>query len=224
LDRTALINAAELLERHYGRRAELPPGEWSSLVRVVLERGGTTDPVRDWMWTEETPLRAASETAQQSGSRVEEIATAAGFKSAQTKVLPALARWWLQNFGDIQAEADFRTHSLETWQHGLRSIRGVNGELADRILLVVGGLDVYPLDRGSQRIAARHGWMDLSADHEEWQAFFVGGLRDSGAAISDLSRWNVRVGREFCGVQPKCEKCPLKPLLPPRGPVPLSEE
>jgi endonuclease-3 related protein len=219
-----VLNAAELLERHYGRRVAFPPGDWSSLVGVVLEHGGTKSPAHDWSWLDETSLRGPNETAQQTGSRLEEIAAAAGLKSRQTKLLPGLARWWLQNFGDISAGADFRSHSLETWQRGLRAVRGVSWELADRILLVVGGLDVYPLDRGSQRIAARHGWMDLSAEYDEWQAFFVGGLRASGAAIADLSRWNLRVGREFCGVQPKCEKCPLQPLLPPRGPAPLSEE
>jgi endonuclease-3 related protein len=224
LDRKALTTAVEILERHYGRRVELPQGEWSSLVRVVLEPGGTKSPAHDWAWLDETPLRGPDETAQQTGSRVEEITAAAGRKSRQVKLLPGLARWWLQVFGDIPAGADFRRHSLETWQRGLRAVRGVSWELADRILLVVGGLEVYPLDRGSQRIAARHGWMDLSAQYEEWQSFFVSNLRESGAAIADSSHWNVRIGREFCGAQPKCDRCPLMPVLPPHGPVPLASE
>jgi endonuclease-3 related protein len=219
-----LMDAAKILERHYRRRAAWPHGEWLTLVRLVLGRRGSKRVESDWSWLEETPLRRARETAMQTGSQLDEIAVAAGFTSGPVKVLPALARWWLQNFDDADAGADFGKCPLESWQRELRGIRGVSWELADRLLLVVGGLAVYPLDRGSQRIAARHGWIDLSADYDEWQEFFVGGLRDSGVAFGDLSDWNSRVGREFCGAQPKCESCPLKDLLPEKGPIPLATE
>jgi endonuclease-3 related protein len=219
-----LADAAEVLRRHYGRRVALPPGKWITLVRLVVGRRGSKRGEPDWSWLEETPLRRPEETSLQTGSRLEEIAVEAGFKSSPVKVLPALAGWWLQNFGDADAGAEFGKRSLESWQRDLRAVRGVSWELADRILLVVGGLAVYPLDRGSQRIAARHGWIDLSAEYDEWQALFVGGLRDSGVAIADLSDWNARVGREFCGARPKCEACPLKELLPPQGPIPLATE
>jgi endonuclease III-like uncharacterized protein len=219
-----LMDAAEVLRRHYGRRVEWPPGEWLTLVRVVLERGGSPKSRRDWSWLEESPLRRPEEAALQQGSHLEEIAGAAGYKASQAKVLPPLAKWWLQNFGSAEAGADFGKRPLESWQRELRALGGVSWELADRILLVAGGLAVYPLDRGSQRIAARHGWIDLSADYDEWQAFFVGGSRDSGVALGDLSDWNSRAGRDFCGAQPKCDECPLMSLLPPRGPVPLATE
>jgi endonuclease III-like uncharacterized protein len=218
-----VVNAAELLGRHYGRRDDLrPPGEWLTLVRVVLERGRPNNGRRDWSWLEDSPLRGPGETALQTGSHLEEIVGATGLRANQAKVLPALAGWWLRNFGNAEAGVDFEKRSLESWQRDLRTVRGVGWELADRILLAVAGLAVYPLDRGSQRIAARHGWIDLSAEYGEWQALFVGGLRDSGVAVDDLSDWNSRVGREFCGAEPQCETCPLKGLLPEKGPVPLA--
>jgi len=219
-----LVEAARILGRHYGHRVELPAGEWLTLVRLVLARRGSKSDEPDWSWLEDTPLRRPGETVQQSGSRLEAFAVDAGFKSSPVKVLPALARWWLQNSDDAGAGPDFGKRPLESWQRDLRGIRGVSWELADRILLVVGGLAVYPLDRGSQRIAARHGWIDISADYDEWQAFFVGGPRDSGIPVEDLSDWNSRIGREFCGVEPQCETCPLKGMLPEKGPLPLTSE
>jgi endonuclease-3 related protein len=149
-------------------------------------------------------------------SLLQEIVDEAGLKESQAKALPALAAWWLRSFGNAEVGADFEKRSLESWQHDLRAVRGV--------LLTVGGLSVYPLDRGSLRIAARHGWMDMSAEYDEWQALFVGGLRYSGIGVDDLFDWNSRIGREFCGVEPQCETCPLKGLLPEQGPLPLTSE
>src|SRR5262245_45449315 len=220
---SSVVNAAELLERHYGTRDDVrPPGEWLTLVRVVLEHGRSMKIRRDWLWLEESSLRGPGETALQTASSLQEIVEEAVLKASHAKKLPALAEWWLRNFD--KACADFGTRPLNSWQRELRAVRGVNWELADRILLAVGGLAVYPLDRGSLRIAARHGWMDMSAEYDEWQALFVGGLRDSGVAIDDLSDWNSRVGRDFCGAEPQCETCPLKGLLPDRGPLPLTND
>jgi endonuclease-3 related protein len=219
-----VVHAAELLKRRFGRHDDVrPPGAWLTLVRVVLESGKSKIGRRDWSWLEESPLRGPGETALQTASRLEEIVGAAGLKAAQAKVLPALAEWWLRNFDD-DACADFGARPLESWQRELRAVRGVNWELADRILLAVGGLAVYPLDRGSLRIAARHGWIDMSAEYDEWQALFVGGLRDSGIAVDDLSDWNSRVAGEFCRAKPDCEACPLKGLLPAKGPLPLMSD
>ncbi len=97
-------------------------------------------------------------------------------------------------------------------------------ELADRILLFAGALPVYPLDRASLRIAARHGWMDITAEYEEWQTFFAHGNRDGEIELAQLSLWMARIGREFCGSRTDCDACPLHSLLPARGPVPLDGE
>ena len=137
-------------------------------------------------------------------------------------MLRGLAAWWEGHAADNGAP-DFQGRPLEAWQAELRAIRGVSWELADRILLFFGALNVYPLDRGSMRIAARHGWMDLAAEYDEWQSFFVGGLRDAQTGPADMSFWNTRVGRDFCGARANCEGCPLKELLPERGPVPLED-
>ncbi len=214
----ALIGAAHLLERHYGRRPDAgKPGVWSTLVRVVLERAGAAKKAADWSWIDETALRTPGETAECERSRLEDVLEEAGHRAAAASVLSALAKWWLRRFNGSDAPAEFAQRPLEIWQDELRAIRGVNWELADRILRVVGGLAVYPLDRGSMRIAGRHGWVEITAEYDDWQAYFVRGLHDSEINVADVSYWNVRLGRDFCGKQPKCEECPLKTLLPAGG-------
>ncbi len=65
MPRSVLIEAASLLTDHYGRLA--PPGragEWSTLVRVVLDQGRSAKKELDWSWLEEGPLASACDTAQ----------------------------------------------------------------------------------------------------------------------------------------------------------------
>jgi endonuclease III-like uncharacterized protein len=222
MPQSVLRSAADLLVRHYGPpRAARPVGEWLTLVEVVLEHGGSSKTVADWSWIDETPLRTPAETAAHKGPRLAELLEAAGRRTSHARVLPALAEWWIRSFGSHGALADFRQRPLEAWQQELRAIRGVSWELADRILLFAGSLAVYPLDRGSLRIGARHGWVEVSAEYDEWQGFFIGGLREVDGDVAEAALWIARLGKEFCGRRPKCEDCPLKSLLPARGPVVL---
>jgi endonuclease-3 related protein len=192
-------------------------------VRIVLESGRSARKPRDWSWIDDTRLAHPDDTLGQSVAGLAEDLEAAGYPVTKASVLMVLAQWWHQRIGDCDTGAAqvFATRSVESWQADLRDIPGVNWELADRILLCVGACSVYPLDRGSLRIAVRHGWMDLASDYEDWQAFFTTATRDGVLDLAQLSRWNSAAARDFCQTQPHCEECPLKPLLPARGVVPL---
>ena len=222
---STVVEAAGLLKRHYGSLPDFgTPGEWSTLVRVVLDRGNSTKKSRDWAWLDDSPLRTPGETAAHSKPLLEEVLGAAGHAASHAGVLHRLAEWWLLAIGESEAAKVLEQRSLEAWQNDLRAIRGVNWDLADRILLFVGGRAVYPLDRGSLRIAARHGWMEMTVEYDDWQVFFVAGLRDADVELAQFSRWSSRLGREFCGAKPKCDDCPLKAMLPARGPIPFDDE
>jgi endonuclease-3 related protein len=225
-----LTEAAALLTEHYGEQPlPGPPGEWLTLVRIVLEGGRTSRKALDVRLIEDSPLANPGDTLDQSVAVLAELLEAAKQPSAKAKTLHELARWWQRHFESaLPAGAEvvqiFGERSLEFWQRELREIPGVNWELADRILLFVGGHAVYPLDRGSLRIAARHGWVDVAADYEEWQSFFGSAARDGLLDLRQLSRWQLRVGHEFCKARPNCEECPLRSLLPARGVVEIGEE
>lgn len=220
-----LAISADLLRRHYGPPvAPGRPGEWTTLVRVVLEQGRPAKKVRDWSWLEDSPLRTADETIGLGISRLAEVLAVNLQPEGRARPLHGCAQWWQGNFSADDGPADFTQRPLEAWQTDLRAISGVTWEMADRILLAVGGLTVYPLDRGSLRIAARHGWVDAGSDYDEWQAFFTRGLEEAHASLSELAGWNAEVAHDYCRSEPQCNECPLKSLLPDRGPVPLESE
>lgn len=201
-----------------------PPGEWLTLVRVLLDRARVSRKQADWSWLADSPLRTPVDTAGLNAGRLAGVLESAGHAASQAGPLLALAQWWIETIGGDDACAVFQSLPLEHWQKQLRALRGVSWELADRILLFVGGREVYPLDRGSLRVAARHGWMDLEAEYDDWQAFFGSGLREATVDFGETALALARVGREFCKSRPNCEDCPLKSLLPARGPVPLDSE
>jgi endonuclease III len=219
-----LTVSTELLRQHYGAVPRpAPAGEWQTLVRVVLENRRQVKKPPDWSWLDESPLRTAEETLVLRASRLVEILEANHQAAGCARTLYGCANWWQQIFCKDAGPADFTQRSLESWQEELRAIPGVNWEMADRILLVVGRQAVYPLDRGSMRIVARHGWVATEADYDEWQTFFRRGLHDSHASLAELAHWSLSVGRDYCRSEPKCDECPLRSLLPERGPVQLSE-
>src|SRR4029077_15443517 len=123
---------------------------------------------RDWSWLDRSPLRTAEETAALGVSRLGEVLEEKDQSASKAGVLSGCALWWQRSFGGDDEPADFSRRSLESWQSELRAIRGVSWELADRILLFGGRQGVYPRDRGSQRIAARHGWVEPAAGYDEW--------------------------------------------------------
>jgi endonuclease III len=226
-----LHDAAALLARHYeAPLASAPAGEWSTLVRIVLEHGRPMKKSRDWSWITDSSLGTARDAADQTAPRLAEVLESTGYAGNKAGLLHRLAQWWQRRIGEADALEVFQSHSLEHWQNELKAIRGVSWELADRILLIVGGCAVYPLDRGSMRIALRHGWMDATSEYAEWQAFFARAARaatDREVGPIDLSQlwqWNVQLGRYFCGRDPDCENCPLKTLLPAGVPVRLEDE
>lgn len=198
-----------------------PLGDWTTLVRVVLLMGRTKKQTADWSWLEDTALRSAEETMACPRASLEAELESAGHAPNRAACLPALARWWQSRFGNGDAPTDQWATFRDRWREELRRLKGVNWELADRILLHVGGASVMPLDRGTMRIAVRHGWIDPAAEYDEWQSYFIRGLHDANLNPGQFSLRMARVGAAYCGKVPKCDDCPLRLLLPAGGPIPI---
>jgi endonuclease-3 related protein len=138
--------------------------------------------------------------------------------------LHALAGWWLRDDDREQESSVAWDRPVETLRGELRDLPGVSLTLADRLLLLVGGMPAFPIDRPTIRIAGRHGWVDSNSDYDEWQTFFTRSANDCNASLAELHFWFGETGRDFCGIRPRCDQCPLRSLLPPSGALPLSED
>jgi endonuclease III-like uncharacterized protein len=226
MNNAMLSDIVTLLRQHYGTLADFGPlYRWKTLVNViVVPRRSARRKGFAVEWIESGPLRTALETSEMEPAGLAEFLKRAGQSERLAGTLRALAGWWLDDDSRAGESAEGWNRPVETLRNELRSLTGVSLTLADRILLYVGGRPVFPIDRPTIRIAGRHGWMDSSAEYDEWQAFFARGANDSGDALIELHQWFSEAGREFCGPKPRCELCPLRSRLPPSGPTSLGEE
>ena len=211
-----LEKANELLVTAYGM-PNIPDlrGDWKSFLHVLLV-GPISHPAVDDVL--QSPEFAHPRVTSETGTHelVERLSPVPR-GSQKASVIRSVAQWWLSTFDDDEAP-DWH-HGREFYRDSLRKIRGLGPATVDELLLFVGNQSLFPIDRGTLRVAVRHGWIDLPVEDDDAQDFFLRGLRDAGIDPLVFSRQIARVASEHCGREPKCTTCPLQSLLPPNGPI-----
>ncbi|HAB13852.1 MAG TPA: hypothetical protein DCE47_19405 [Planctomycetaceae bacterium] len=207
-----LAEAIEKLRGSYGgpeaEFAARPLRRWSTLVDVVA--GEPKAKIPD---SPRVPLDQPEPLLDLPVEALQEALKVTGRDQRRAGALQALANWWPGDDADESWCEDHERRRME-----LTAIRGVGHELVDRILLLVLGLPAMPLSRAALRVGCRHGWSGLESEYDEWQHLF---RRAAELADSTLPEawWLInRVGRSHCGSRPRCDGCPLEPLLPEGGP------
>jgi endonuclease-3 related protein len=106
----------------------------------------------------------------------------------------------------------------------LLAISGIGPETADSMLLYAGGHASFVIDAYTKRIFVRHRWCSPDATYDDLQSLCACRLLDppDGEVLDywqDYHAQLVNVGKDFCRArQPRCESCPLKPLLERKPP------
>jgi endonuclease-3 related protein len=131
--------------------------------------------------------------------------------------LKRLARWLVEEHqGNPETLESVSTSQL---REELLAVSGIGPASADAILLFALDRPVYPVDRATYRILARHGWIDPNSEYDEARDLIERQAPDNAAALARLSGWLERVGHDACRARvAKCDRCPLKPFLPEGGP------
>jgi len=123
-------------------------------------------------------------------------------------------------------------------------LNGIGPETADSILLYAGQHPVFVVDAYTRRISARHGIVAENVKYDDLRALFEKGLARStvfdgpgqdlegtshqpsrmsvakrtslAQVFNEMHGLLVGVGKNHCMKSvPRCDQCPLKPLLPP---------
>lgn len=189
---------------------------WVRLLATLLEiRADVLETaLRDegWLdeacWGEDFDPQILGHDLKQAGIRVAPRSLA---------LIPGLRRFFDVHRGDGD---DLREAPTERLQIDLRKIAGVGRATADRILAEALDRPVYPVDRGSYRVAYRHGWVDESIDEAELHAVFEAMTPGDPASLRQLAAGFGAIATRHC--RPRramCEACPLEPWLPQGGPI-----
>jgi len=100
----------------------------------------------------------------------------------------------------------------------LLEINGVGPETADSIILYAGNLPTFVVDTYTLRVFSRHGWVEPEMDYHSLKEFFESQLERDAALYNEYHALLVRLGKDYCKKQPRCEGCPLESYLPEGGP------
>jgi endonuclease-3 related protein len=121
--------------------------------------------------------------------------------------------------GQILSRFDGSLHRLfaldtTALRRELLSWKGVGPETADSILLYAGKRPVFVVDAYTRRVGSRHGWCDRKASYDALARLFTDHLPADAALYNEYHALIVRLCKEYCNTTPRCEGCPLEPLLP----------
>lgn len=216
--------AFELLSRHYGEPpAPIGDSVWGRLVGVLLEQQTTHERAeRALSNLREAGIGNAKSLVELDADELAELIAPAGAAKTRASRLRNLARQLLtwaeraatdDHFGDLER---LDTPSLRAL---LAAVNGISQTTADAMVLEAIGRPVFPAGPAAHRVFKRHGWLDFDADDETLREEVESVLDRDVDRLRRFHAWLGHVGRDYCGQTPRCDGCPLQPLLPEIGPL-----
>ncbi len=143
-------------------------------------------------------------------SKVENIAEAirpAGYYNIKAERIKSFLQVLFGEFqGNLCKMLSLRTRPL---RERLLRIKGIGPETADSILLYAAKRPVFVVDAYTQRFLLRHRVVSKEADYQQIQSLFEKNLPRNPALFNEYHALIVRLGKEFCRLQPRCGSCPL---------------
>jgi endonuclease-3 related protein len=155
-----------------------------------------------------------------------------GYFNVKARRLRSFLRVLVEEYaGDLGEFLDGETSVV---RERLLAIHGIGPETADSLLLYAGEHHSFVIDAYTKRIFQRHRWSHsegrrqkaegrnpkLADSYDELKVLCESALNQKRGA-QRLDYWRdyhaqlVMVGKHFCRTRvPRCEECPLKPLLP----------
>jgi len=152
----------------------------------------TPEDIRD------SPLDVLAETIRPSG-----------YFNQKARKLKVLSEWVIKRCGGDITRA--RSLRMDTLQKELISLWGIGQETRDSIILYALDLPTFVVDRYTVRILRRFGF-DLSGRYEdavEYIKALVEGISSSTQFLNRLHALFVLLGKNYCGREPLCRRCPL---------------
>jgi endonuclease-3 related protein len=103
----------------------------------------------------------------------------------------------------------FARIGTETLRKELLGVKGIGPETCDSILLYALDRPVFVADAYTKRIFSRGGFFKDSSTYHEIQDLFKDRLPTSRRLFNEYHALIVRLGKQFCRPQARCEGCPL---------------
>ena len=130
-----------------------------------------------------------------------------GYYNIKAKRIRAFLNFLVEKYGGSVGR--MKNDETRTLRKKLLAINGIGPETADSILLYALKKPVFVIDAYTRRIISRHDILDANVRYDEYQDFFHCELDQNVHLFNEYHALLVRVGKEYCRSQPRCERCPL---------------
>ena len=142
---------------------------------------------------------------------LQDLVRPAGYYRQKSARLKRLSQW-------LMANCDGAVELLEDWPEDelrkeLVSIRGIGPETADSIMLYALDRLVFVVDTYTFRYAARHGLIERNCTYYDLQHLFQDNLPQDLDLYRDFHAQIVELGKRYCKPTPRCQNCPVRPIL-----------
>jgi len=209
----ALLEIYERLENHFG-----PTHWWPGETAFEVAVGAILTQNTAWTNVEKAiaNLKRANLLSPESilaadAATLHDLLKPSGYFRVKTIRLQHFCRHLCAHYnGKIAAMAK---RPLDALRAELLSINGIGPETADDILLYACGKPVFVVDAYTRRILSRHGLVEKDIDYESLRAYFERNLESDVQVFKEYHGLIVYTGKDFCRRAPKCEACPLGPML-----------
>jgi len=208
--RRRLLRLYDVLYRRFG-----PQNWWPARSTFEVVVGAILTQSAAWVNVERAIRRLREAGVLQpaalhtlSPQRLATLVRPSGFFRVKTKRLRAFVRHLARRHG-----GDLRRLLLQpasALRAELLAIPGIGPETADSILLYAAGRPVFVVDAYTRRILSRHRIVPPDVDYAGLQAVFMDNLPRDPALFNEYHALLVRVAKEYCRSQPRCEVCPLR--------------
>ena len=91
---------------------------------------------------------------------------------------------------------------------------GIGPETADSILLYAFERPVFVVDAYTRRMLTRHHWIAQNASYADIAELFTDALPNKTQLFNEYHALIVKLGKEHCKKNARCEGCPLEKWLP----------
>ena len=217
--RKTLANIFDRMHAHFG-----PTGWWPGDSSFEIAVGAILTQNTAWNNVEKSlelikgaDLLSPNAVLQCSEETLHRLLKPTGFFRIKAKRLRHFCRYLLeQHDGNMDFLAQLPLGELRP---ALLNIHGIGPETADAIILYACQKRVFVVDAYTRRIFSRHEWVGHDIKYEPLRMFFENNLDDDVGYFQEFHGLIDLTGKEFCRSRPRCDGCPLEPLLNPTQPA-----
>lgn len=203
----------KILLRRYG-----PQGWWPGETQLEIIVGAILTQNTSWTNVEKAiadlkevvSLDSPTDLHGLSIKRLSRLIRPAGYYNVKARRIKNFTQFLEERYGSsIKMLGALDSQRL---REELLSVNGIGPETCDSIMLYAFNRAVFVIDAYTKRIFSRHGYFTHDILYESAQRYFMNNLPAKEKIFNEYHALIVRLAKEHCRTNPRCDGCPLSSM------------